>query len=193
MMTTLRQGIGILILAMIAAVPSAADEPVEGRPPAYVIGQDMMVAISKSRKVVAAYSFSLSKWSRVELNTPLDRNVQLTVGAECAVFQAEKAIYAYSSTTGSWSRVDLEDPRETNLPTSVGYGFAAFQTSKAVYAYSATTGTWGRLPIAQPVKNQFAIHEQMVLATDGDSLCVFGRHSHKWTAMKLDSGEIVSP
>ena len=155
MKTAFHRGVGILILAIIAAVPVAAFEgiPLGGTGGIPVFTRETVAVIAKSRKVVAAYSPSLGKWSRIELDEPLEPNAQLTVG----------------------------------------YGFTAFQTNKAVYAYSATTGAWGQLPLSKPTRNQFAIHERMVVVTDGDSLCIFGQNAKEWSAVKLDSGEIVRP
>ena len=155
MTTTFHRGLGILILAVIAAVPvtASASGPFGGSGGIPVLTRETIAVIARSRKAVAAYSPTLGKWTRVELEEPLEPNASLTVGN----------------------------------------GFAVFQTSKGVYAYSAATGVWGQLPISKPVKNQFAIHEQMVVVTDGDSLCVFGRNATEWSVVKLESGEITRP
>ena len=105
MLSTFNRCLGLAILVLLPLV-ALGDPPPDAQPES-IMTREAIVVISKSRKVVAAYSVATAKWSRIELEVPLDARINLTMAKELVAFQTGSKVYAFSARNGAWSRLDL--------------------------------------------------------------------------------------
>lgn len=104
MLSTFNRCPGLAILVLLPLV--AQGDPPSDAQPESIMTREAIVVVSKSQKVVAAYSVATAKWSRIEMEVPIDARI-LTMAKELVAFQTGRKVYAFSARNGAWSRLDL--------------------------------------------------------------------------------------
>ena len=143
------------LLGLTSLLPAQERAPINTDHASLFSDDDVIVVVPHSRRVVSAFSVDTGTWSRIELDTPLAPESNVTVLGKLAVFQTEDCIYAFSSKKAVWDKLPI--PKDAVVAVASYNNRIQVQMAGSLFLYSTNCRNWSGTSLAtgrdSPVEN----------------------------------------
>src|SRR5262249_44979069 len=118
-----------------------------GGMPRVTQGMTEIVAVSRARDAVMAYSAYTGQWHKQAIPAGQDK-VPYTLGNGIVCMRLGNTLYGFSSEKGTWDSVEIGDDAVGS--PAVGFNMAYLKTASKIYVFSRMTGNWSMVDLAKP-------------------------------------------